>query len=1181
MLALCFSLLCLSAAQQQLAEDDTNLRRLKDLVPDELAQAASSPFEGSLPGINSGTPYRKKTNIVDANDKSIATVAPAHPPVRATSSISSSSLKARLLDDWEVEDFTLLATLEGKVHAVDRITGATKWTMNYQGRELHAPMIETIHHNQDFYRFIVEPSQDGNLYIQHKDPSLGIQRVDFTVKALAESTPQLSDEPPLVYTARQDSALYTIDADTGNVIKIFGVGGSDANQRAFNTSDETDHQCRRTFQLGRVYYIVTIHDDRTNKELCTIKFSEWIPNRRDLDLQNQYSTTKVKNHIYSLHDGRIIRVDYSQNSFGETKFTRVLASPVARVFDVVRPMNPVDDTVPLILLSQPMAPPEALKDASQSDAWDERTSRIFVNCTENGDWYAFSESFFPMVTSQAPWARISRDNTFADFEQKFSEDEDEQEEHDEVNPYTGIQSIKPIEDGYNLPTLPGPAPGSALDMQSEFGLLPTRGPMHGATVSALSSSAVIWASIVLASLAFAFITYFVSPAESLRAVKSALRYFEQNRRADWSQPPFIRVSALPDTPPENDASRDINFDPLQQNLNGVQSKALGIVNRGNPTPPNSEPEIIESLGQTIIHEVTTEQHPPRNQDDLAEEDSGDEEADGDEVGEKLTKKKTNERSPENGIGDKPLKKTKRGRRGGKKHKKGKKSELAGEDQNTEAVHPVSESNLQDTPATVASFATESSEKVVDELRLGNDRWQIGSVTVDMAREKILGEGSNGTVVFPGELHGRQVAVKRLIRSSSINLANREIQLLLRSDNNENVVRYFGKETSAHFMWIALELFTASLDQFVEHPGNYPTLIPPAGIDPVDCVTQITRGVQHLHGLKLVHRDLKPQNILVKPRDNLRLNGRTPTLRYVISDFGLCKQLDENNPHSTFAPTANHTAAGTTGWRAPELLVDSRATVATPPACTKDIQHTASIGSTGSFDGSAVDPTSGRRVTKAIDVFSLGCIFYYVMTRGKHPYDFGGEHLARDLNIKNDKKDLGYLKMFDYSYEAEDLILQMLQHEPGHRISTFDILIHPYFWSTDSKLQFLCDVSDYMEHEKTRPEGSSDLDALQSLAPDVIPKNDFLTALPRKFKDSLGKQRSYTGSRMLDLLRALRNKKNHFNDLDPEIKVMIEALPGGYWQFWAERFPSLLVCCHCLVIERGLAEKSGVFRKYFD
>ncbi len=83
------------------------------------------------------------------------------------------------------------------------------------------------------------------------------------------------------------------------------------------------------------------------------------------------------------------------------------------------------------------------------------------------------------------------------------------------------------------------------------------------------------------------------------------------------------------------------------------------------------------------------------------------------------------------------------------------------------------------------------------------------------------------------------------------------------------------------------------------------------------------------------------------------------------------------------------------------------------------------------------------------------------------------------------------------------------------------MIHPLFWSPEKRLSFLCDVSDHFEWEPRDPP-SADLQTLESTAPQVL-GTDFLRRLDRAFVDTLGKQRKYTGSKMLDLLRALRNK----------------------------------------------------------
>lgn len=140
-------------------------------------------------------------------------------------------------------------------------------------------------------------------------------------------------------------------------------------------------------------------------------------------------------------------------------------------------------------------------------------------------------------------------------------------------------------------------------------------------------------------------------------------------------------------------------------------------------------------------------------------------------------------------------------------------------------------------------------------------------------------------------------------------------------------------------------------------------------------------------------------------------------------------------------------------------------------------------------------------------------------------------------------------------------------------------MHPFFWNAADRLSFLCDVSDHFEFEPREPPSPA-LQYLESVALNVMgPEQDFLKALPKEFKDSLGKQRKYTGSRMLDLLRALRNKRNHYNDMPENLKAHIGGLPEGYLRFWTVRFPSLLMNCHAVVVELNLCRVER-FKRYF-
>jgi serine/threonine-protein kinase/endoribonuclease IRE1 len=95
--------------------------------------------------------------------------------------------------------------------------------------------------------------------------------------------------------------------------------------------------------------------------------------------------------------------------------------------------------------------------------------------------------------------------------------------------------------------------------------------------------------------------------------------------------------------------------------------------------------------------------------------------------------------------------------------------------------------------------------------------------------------------------------------------------------------------------------------------------------------------------------------------------------------------------------------------------------------------------------------------------------------------------------------------------------------------------------------------------------------------------DFTKALPKNFFTEMGKQRKYSGNKMVDLLRAIRNKRRHLTDLPDVVKENIRSMGGsdeGYYRFWMKRFPSLLVNCHCLILERDLVAKWEL-EKYFN
>ena len=246
-----------------------------------------------------------------------------------------------------------------------------------------------------------------------------------------------------------------------------------------------------------------------------------------------------------------------------------------------------------------------------------------------------------------------------------------------------------------------------------------------------------------------------------------------------------------------------------------------------------------------------------------------------------------------------------------------------------------------------------------------------------------------------------------------------------SDDHPNVIRYYYQEARAGFLYIALELCPASLADIIERPDQFREIA--VAFEPKKALRQITSGLRHLHALKIIHRDIKPQNILISSAK--RGVGESAGHRMLISDFGLCKKLDADQ--TSFVPTVHGAMTGTVGWRAPEIL---RGDVKLDEPGSEESQS--SRGSIG-LSGDGTPSGKPTRLTKSVDIFALGCLFYYVLSNGSHPY---GDRYEREINILKDVKCLDGLGCFgEEGVDAVDLITKMLNAEPHSRwvLETYD------------------------------------------------------------------------------------------------------------------------------------------------
>uniref|UniRef100_A0AAR2JIR2 non-specific serine/threonine protein kinase n=1 Tax=Pygocentrus nattereri TaxID=42514 RepID=A0AAR2JIR2_PYGNA len=161
----------------------------------------------------------------------------------------------------------------------------------------------------------------------------------------------------------------------------------------------------------------------------------------------------------------------------------------------------------------------------------------------------------------------------------------------------------------------------------------------------------------------------------------------------------------------------------------------------------------------------------------------------------------------------------------------------------------------------------------------------------------LGEGSYGSVFKAHHKEtGEIVAIKQVPVESDLQEIIKEISIMQQC-NSPHVVRYYGSYFKNSDLWIVMEYCGAGSVSDIIRQRNK-TL----GEDEIAAILQSTlKGLEYLHFMRKIHRDIKAGNILLNSEGQAKL-----------ADFGVAGQL-------TDTMAKRNTVIGTPFWMAPEVI----------------------------------------------------------------------------------------------------------------------------------------------------------------------------------------------------------------------------------------------------------------------
>jgi serine/threonine-protein kinase len=255
----------------------------------------------------------------------------------------------------------------------------------------------------------------------------------------------------------------------------------------------------------------------------------------------------------------------------------------------------------------------------------------------------------------------------------------------------------------------------------------------------------------------------------------------------------------------------------------------------------------------------------------------------------------------------------------------------------------------------------------------------------------LGEGGMGTVYRARQIsRPRDVALKVLskqvaARPGFVERFHREGRLLARLDH-PHIIRCYAVGESHGFHYLAMEFASGgSISSWLNKLGRFNI------VDAMHVILACAKALAHAHGLGMIHRDIKPDNMLLTSDGVVKL-----------TDLGLAKAADDS-----LDLTRTGIGIGTPIYAAPEQARDA------------------------------------KRVDGRSDLYALGCVLYHLLA-GRPPFE--AKNLLDLLLAKEKGTFTPIRRLVPEAPEGLDRILtRLLAYLPEQRYPDCDELIDDLSW----------------------------------------------------------------------------------------------------------------------------------------